>query len=309
MSEGALGEDPYLDHLKEARKRPAVLKLRLASLRSEAPDIIVFAFEGDDDKIVYSQWIRRILPALEYEPFPCGGKKEVLQLREVVLRDVSGIGGPIYFFVDRDFDDLPEGCIDDDTIFMTSRYSVENYLVTAEVLVELLKNEFHCHGRPDVREPIKARFEADYLEFLAVTKEVNWRLFVARKLRIELQKPLPKKVSSLAAVALEAVGQSEIPMDDIVAYAVEPPEESVVPLVDEFESLDAPGRYRGKFAMRFFQRWLELLGAEYAQPALGLFGDIDRSSRARLSELTIGNYASKSNLPSGLPAFLDQLAA
>jgi Protein of unknown function (DUF4435) len=66
----------------------------------------LLAFEGDDDKIVYGQWIRRIRPGLRYEPFPCGGKREAKELKNALGRDLAQLGENVFFLVDRDYDDL-----------------------------------------------------------------------------------------------------------------------------------------------------------------------------------------------------------
>ena len=66
----------------------------------------MLVFEGDDDKIVYGQWIRRVRPTLRYEPFPCGGKKEVRELKNALARDLAHLDDGVFFFVDRDFNDL-----------------------------------------------------------------------------------------------------------------------------------------------------------------------------------------------------------
>src|SRR6516162_499595 len=90
-------ENAFVERLKSARTTSAVLKLKLITLKSGFPDALVFAFEGDDDKIVYGQWIRRIRPELQYEPFPCGGKEGVRGLKNAVTRDLSGLGTGVFF--------------------------------------------------------------------------------------------------------------------------------------------------------------------------------------------------------------------
>jgi len=295
--------DAYLEHLKASRRTPAVLKLELAQLRASLPDIAVFAFEGDDDKIIYAQWIKRIRE-MEYEPFPCGGKSGFLMLRGVILRDRGDLGRNVFFFVDRDYDDL-RGEAQSDNVFMTDNYSIENYLVTAEVLIELLKNEFHCHARPDVRNAIKEIFSLAYDGFLDATREVNRRIYVARKLRIELARDLPKRVGTLARVELERVARSDEAPEEIVVFSVDPAQKDWNSLSDEFDKLDSRSRYRGKFALLFFQQWLRLLVTEYGAPKLGLFKELSVESKARSAELVVSNFASKSQIPTGLAEFIN----
>jgi len=50
-------------------------------------------------------------------------------------------------------------------------------------------------------------------------------------------------------------------------------------LSEEFESLDPRSRYRGKFALAFFQRWLSELADEFSTSKLGLFAGLDVKSK------------------------------
>lgn len=158
-------DSPYLQRLRSSRNSPAVLKAKLIAFRSSEPNVIIIAIEGDDDKIIYAQWIARVRGDLVYEPFPCRGKKSVLDLKAVVERDLGNLDKNLYFFVDRDFDDLA-GHKPSEALFLTDMYSVENYLVSRDVLESILKNEFHCHGRPDIRRTIIEMFDEDYSKFL-----------------------------------------------------------------------------------------------------------------------------------------------
>lgn len=293
----------YLERLRLGRKTPAVLKSKLVQLRSTAPEITIFAFEGDDDKVVYSQWIRRIRPDLDYEPFPCDGKNGVLMLLAVVSRDRGGLEKNIYFFIDRDYDDL-RGMPPQESVFMTDKYSVENYLVSPDVVTELLKNEFHCHTKLEVRDAVTKIFEGTYDEFLKITKEINRRIFVARKLGIKLRHALPTKANVVANVELTRAKEAEKSAIDLVVYFSDPDETELQRLNAEFEALNPRDRYRGKFALSFFQRWLSLLTSEYVEGTLGLFAAVDAQSRVRTAELVISNFASKSALPHGLQEFI-----
>src|SRR5271165_7037834 len=177
--------DEYLESMKAARDRTAVLKAILAELRSAAPKVFVFAFEGVDDKIVYNRWLNRIRPDIAYEPLPCNSKRNVLRLRELCKRDQTNLGVGVFYFVDRDFDDLGNFDSDHNT-FMTDRYSVENYMVNLNILNDILTNEFHCHAKVDVRERICGIFQYIYDSFLELSRPVNERIFVARKLKIDI---------------------------------------------------------------------------------------------------------------------------
>ncbi|WP_164895916.1 DUF4435 domain-containing protein [Rhizobium hidalgonense] len=307
MSDNTANADNYIERMKEAKDKAAVLKYRLVTTRGDLPDAVIFVFEGDDDKTVYFNWVSRICPELEYEPFTCRGKRKVLQLRDVVLRDKSDLADGIYFFVDRDFDDL-QGHPEHENTFMTDRYSVENYLVDDVVLKEFLKNEFHCHGNPKVREPIIRAFGTLYERFLKVTEHINLRVFLARKLGINAS-ALPDRINALVTLQLSSVTVVDTALPDIVRLDREPTEAEILALLEEFSSLAPSHRYRGKFSLKFFEKWLELLAADYGDDNTIFFGSIDRVAKVKRSEITLGSMASKSPHPHGLPDFLQGVEA
>jgi hypothetical protein len=280
--------------------------LRLIKLRERLPDTTICVFEGDDDKLVYSQWIRRIRSDLDYEPFPCGGKEQVLRLRDAVQQDLNGLGRCVFFFVDRDFDDL-QGRQAGADLFMTGHYSVENYLVTDTVLADLLKNEFHCHADPDVRQRTVELFKATYAEFLSVTKPVNFRIFAARRLGLKLDDSLPKKLTLLAVVSLNKALPSGVAPEDLIALPRDLSAEEQEMLEADFESLDRQSRYRGKFAILFFHKWLTELCNEYANRTTDLFTGLSQANRVRQNELTLGIFASKATMPSGFDDFVAKI--
>lgn len=294
--------DPYVENMKSARNKPAVLKHQLISLRSKIPDTLIFVFEGVEDKIVYFQWIKRVRPDLDYEPFICKGKNYVLELREVAFRDMGNIKEGVYFFVDRDFDGLC-GHTPHDSTFMTETYSTENYLVTSDVLEEVLRNEFHCHSKPDERQPMLYAFEDLYTQFLEITSELNYRIFVARRLGLRVSN-MPKKLSQIVSLQLNTVSPPAQKPDKIITYDRDIDPTSIIDQRADFEKLDPKSHYRGHFCYMFFSKWLTLLADDYSSATSNFFAAIDRSAKVRSSEIGLGSLASKSQLPPGLQDFI-----
>ncbi|CDN92995.1 hypothetical protein BN949_02142 [Agrobacterium tumefaciens] len=300
----AVPADKLVDHLKNARKSPAVLKIRLLKLREVKPGALVFAFEGDDDKIAYYQWIKRIRPNLPYEPLPCRGKKQVLALKRMLDRDLNGLQRNVYYFVDRDFD-LNENL--DGTVFVTDRYAVENYLVEPAVLEDILKNEFHCDVAPIARTTAIELFKSKYGQFLALTKEVNRRIYVGIRSKKNFQGHFPDKIGPLATVTLRDVVKNFDHANNVIVYAEEPSAEQVATFASEFDELIPELRYRGKFAYAFFWAWLECLIAERCDASSAIFVDADKNRRANVHEMTFGAMASKSEMPIGLKEFVEAI--
>ena len=245
--------DPLVQHLRDARQAPAVLKEKLVALRSSSPDVLVFAFEGIDDKVVYYHWINRIVSGLSYEPFLCKGKKQLLALKRMLDRDLGGLKNGVYFFVDRDYDDLC-GVDPGDVVYMTEAYSFENYLVTEMVLEEVLKNEYHCHAEIACRKAVIENFTVQYDAFLNITRETNRRIFIAKRCGIDRSSRLPSRIGQIAVVQLTSVSSAAATGCIQVQLVREPTAEEIERHSEEFDQLDPKMRYRGKFALLFFSR-------------------------------------------------------
>ncbi len=289
--------------LREARESPSVLKTRLALIRSNFPEIRIIAFEGSDDKIVYSEWIRGIDENFDYEPLVCGGKRSVRSLKNLCARDRTDLGNGVLFIVDHDFDGL-EGFEDVQGVYCTTTYSFENHLVCSRVLDLILRDEFPCDGFPELRSTICQTFQNDYLTFLLLTRPVNLRIFVARRLNIELNAKISSSLAALADVQLNNVSSGNRSPNDIVQLSRPLTRAEMRELIRQFRQLDGQQNYRGKFALKFFRKWLEVLAEEYHRNDLGLFDAIDNGPNIQAAEWTLSSFASKCRTPNCFRAFI-----
>ncbi|MFC5523469.1 DUF4435 domain-containing protein [Polaromonas jejuensis] len=296
--------DNMVERLREKRDAPAVLKTRLAAIRAHAADVLVFAFEGQEDKTVYYHWFKQVAPLLTYEVIVCNGKGKVLAFRELLQRDLTNLKERVFFFVDHDFDGL-RGQAPDADIYVTDTYSVENHLVNKKVLDDLLKVELHCDGEPAVRAAVSAKSLALYERFLDVTKPLNQRIFVAKKAGIKNVKPWPNRINALAKVAIDDVTASDEQMTVVIALEREPTEEELTKFAEAFAELEPRSQYRGKFALAFFGRLLEVLAEDRGCPAPVLFAGLP--SRGANGRLPLDTIASKSIAPQPFQQFVDAL--
>lgn len=299
--------DSYVRDLKKSRGSAAVLKMDLVSLRGDRPGIPVLVFEGPEDTAVYYSWVKQLAPCLEYEPFVCKGKDLVLKLKDVVDRDMDGLRAGVFFFVDRDFDDLRGQAEDSERLLMTDKYSVENYLVSEDVLDSVLTHYFHCQGVPVIRKSVCNAFAQRYSEFLASTSELNFRIFLARRLGIEVKGGLPDKISSIASLELHQVGMAGKSADQVVKLSREPKASEIDQLRDEFSALVMRDRFRGKFALIFFSRWLELLAADRVKDVSHFFGALPKNVKVRVTEIGMEALAVRSLRPRGLAELLKRV--
>jgi uncharacterized protein DUF4435 len=227
-------------------------------------------------------------------------------LKNALSRDLARLGDKVFFLVDRDYDDL-RGFDSTDNVYVTDMYSVENYLVCDDVLEELLRDEFLCHARPDLRLRIVQLFTTDYEAFLRMMTPVNRRLYLARRLGITLTKRLPTTLRQLIAVKIGNISAISVIPDEIVVCQREPTPEELVALAESFEEFPPKTRHRGKSALKFFREWLERLAFEYLAGEAGLFRQKMPDGVIRRAEFVLSNFASKSPFPNGSAAFINAI--
>ena len=289
--------------MRRARDSRAVLKLRLAAVRAKSAQVPILIFEGKEDVPVYIHWIRRVVETAVFEPFIAGSKSKSLQLLSSVREDAGELGKAVFFFVDRDFDDL-QGLAPGNDIFVTDRYSIESYLCTREVVECFCVAELECAGSRDTIQKLLAAFDADFDTFLESTREVNLRLFAARLhgLRVITK---PEKIGELVEVEIGSV-RTVADFDASALIPTDPPlEETHIDAARaEFDELVPILRYRGKFTFMFFVRWLNQLCAERRRPDSKHFQGCTQVSKLRTDHDSKPLLAARSPLPIGFSAFV-----
>jgi hypothetical protein len=129
---------------------------------------IVYGFvEGKDDQVFYLGHIESILPeGWDIKLFTSGGKENVLKIhKNIDWRSFKK--KRICFFIDRDLSDLiPERVQQDSNIYVTTYYSVENYLVKPQVCERALKEiyGFDILTDPEIQQ-VKTLFSKELENF------------------------------------------------------------------------------------------------------------------------------------------------
>lgn len=293
-----------LSKMKAAIGSAAELKLSLIQIRSSLPDVKIFVFEGEDDRSVYFNWMRAIDPSISYEPYTCKGKSGVLKLRSAVARDINDLSKDVYFFVDRDFDDLRGETLGEST-YMTDGYSIENNLVNEEVIEEILKIELNCQGRPDIRKIVTSIFLEAYKDFLDHSKEINFLIFCMRKLGIESNESLPNSLSRILSFSMTGVAVKEgVSMDTVVSPLREISAQEMDALRPSFMELDPAARYRGKFSLSFMLKWLAIVAKHRRDADSPIFSGMDMEAKTHIDRLNVFSLAARSPVPQSLVEFV-----
>jgi hypothetical protein len=299
----------YFQAIKNSTDRRVVEKMELATFAASIPEgTIIFAYEGRDDKVVFYHWVNRIDSTLKYEPYICKNKWMTLQLFDSLNIDLTGLKDRVYFFVDRDFDGTG-GRAPNPKLFVTEKYSIENYVVCTELLDDILKIDFHCEGMNELRKDIIAAFETVYAQFLNVTRAINFRIFLSRKLNIRHLDDLPERINLIAKVELNRVQASDRPISEIVSLDREPTQDEAARFADEFDQIIPTSGYRGKFALKFLVRWLEQLRVDRNSEGSHFFAVAPATEFAIGGNFSLDTLAPKAPPPAQLVGFIGDVRA
>jgi hypothetical protein len=263
-------------------------------------------FEGPEDVGPYSVWIGRCDDSIAFEPLAAGGKDQILLFRHNAHPEEIHLREGIYFFLDRDFDDL-KGFATGPDVFLTEMYSVENYLVSERVLASILIDEFKCAGERIDRA--LSLFHTVMRSFFVAMSPANRRIFYARRLSIGLVgSGIENKIAKYVEANLKSAN-ALVDADDLkvlIPLEREPDVEDARKIDLEFDELEPHSRHRGKFIMAFFLKWLDLLAAERSSEENAIF---DSTVRLRFSaqQLSMRSLATRSSIPQDLRDFLRQV--
>lgn len=300
--------EPAIDTFKEilisARNKSAVLKQDLLIFASSI-DISskIFAFEGVNDKRAYYQWIKKINPKIKYEEYECECKNNVLTLFDTIKNDQTGLQKRTYFFVDKDFDMLNER-ESNGKIFMTDKYSIENYLVSPKILDDILKIDFHCNGNSKIRQETFEIFKKSFDDFLESSKEVNFRIYASKLLKINRINPIDENIDKFCIIHLYKTEKINHAPNLIIPLEFEPASDKIKELKLKFDKLEPDKDYRGKYILKFFIQWLKLLRIDRISDQSIHFKNTPKSKFKVSGDISFETLLSKSIGPSGLNEFI-----
>ena len=181
----------FLDMLKAAPHSPeAKLHVFLASFDPKAKNIGIF-LEGRDDPSFFRVHIKKIADEanLAVTTTVLGGKKDVLYAWRY-LEERFPNNPRLMFFVDKDHDDLigaTEGTTTQGSLFVTTHYSIENFLVSEEAIAVVLTDIWgldSSNGATEVACQNFSKFQQAYR--VAFLPWMAW-LLAARRSGINVQ--------------------------------------------------------------------------------------------------------------------------
>lgn len=292
-----------VDAARLGRSSGAVLKLELAHLKSKSPGNVVFILEGKDDYGPYECWIDRIGAEYTYSLLCGKGKSQLLDLRRRLSDDRTTLKQGVYFIVDADFDGLRGGEEGQD-IYVTDTYSVENLLVSEEIVRSILTDEFQLSGAPKVVDGLVEQYSKTCDMFGKISRYVNLRIYCRAKLQLSAGN-LNNSINKFANIRFDTVTENctDIDVRCLVPLSREPSREEVRSLEEQFDMFIPVNHYRGKYWLVFLKTWLDIIAAMRKHGKCGLpqLSSLAFSS----SNLSFRSLASRRAPPQSLRRFVE----
>jgi hypothetical protein len=172
----------FIDQLRQARfSSTAVLHEFLTQFDPAQQKVHAF-FEGHDDGVFYGKFLNQRIPVgTRLCTYRCEGKAKVYEVfGQIIARYPKAKN--VLFFVDKDLDDiLGEPWPTDPRIYVTDVYSIENFLVSKDVLYQFFQESIRLSVVDFPIEPILARFDVQLARFHCLTTVVMaWVVAVRR---------------------------------------------------------------------------------------------------------------------------------
>ncbi|MBQ4530356.1 MAG: DUF4435 domain-containing protein [Lachnospiraceae bacterium] len=166
----------FLQELREDRKEKVIVYDRFMKLYPKNPTRIYCFYEGKMDDKYYGLRIDKYFEQ-EKEHLCCEGKSNVLYMRKMlreidIYKDCKGL-----FFIDRDFDEP----VEDEEVFETPCYSIENLFVQRYTVEQIIKREFFISEDDSNFETICNMYTEALSKFHEVVKVLNAWIYFQRK--------------------------------------------------------------------------------------------------------------------------------
>jgi hypothetical protein len=231
-------------------------------LKIRTPDAQILIFEGKHCPTFYIGRVATLLEGRKIGQLVARGKKNVLELKELIERNCSTKNDRALFFVDRDFDRHPEpGEFDD--VYVTRGYAIENECIHWPIIESFLRANFDIADADDESaiESLKNDFERVAGFYANAMKSVHRMIFVCQRNSIRCL-PGDDAVRFLEVnFSTHAVNTRFTSLEELASLLQVPPDQqplaiSKMPLAADFERLDWRLQWRGKYHFDFVRRFL-----------------------------------------------------
>ncbi|NMH61268.1 DUF4435 domain-containing protein [Alteromonas ponticola] len=295
----------------------SVKLLEFSRIYSKNKDNLICLFEGQDEKY-YSNRVDIHIGKGNWQGINSGGRKVVIELYDAIS------GHPLYkhanycCFIDHDFQDWYENP-DNDRIYVTSGYSIENYYVSESVFKDILSSEFNItefnEHSAEYAKCIQA-FNARLEEFNSCVLPFNcWAK--AHRL-MEYRKQAPKtlniqniKIDDLVTISLDKVEKvyndsPENLFKDYEALSLCPT--ALKDAQDYFNKKNLTLSMRGKQQLEFLRKFLMNLKVDRGKKAPSFFSAKGKVILSLTKDNCISELSQYAETPECLTEFLTKVS-
>lgn len=231
-------------------------------LKNRAPDAQMLIFEGKNCPTFYIGKITLLLEGQKIRQLVARGKKNVLELKELVERNNSTANDEVFYFVDRDFDVHPQpGEID--RVYVTRGYAIENECIDWDSIENFMRANFDIADSDDENalSILKSDFHMAIGHYRNATRSLNNMIFVCRRNSIRC---LPgEDAGKFLEIDFNthSVRERLSTLDDLALALQVPTEQKAVAISQmsvsrDFDNLDWRLQWRGKYHFDFLRRFL-----------------------------------------------------
>lgn len=225
--------------------------------RKYKTDLFCF-YEGKDTQYYFPRI--NDLSNREHHPIICGNKKAVLDTYSAIKSKYSDFD--FAFFIDSDFDE----CVNQDKIYNTPCYSIENLYCTEKVLKNILKNEFMLKETDSAFSKIIDLFNENQKNFHKSTSLFNvWYYTIKQKAKksgvlpkISLNEKFPKEFVTIKIGEINSNYDLK-KIKEKYPETIEVTEEDIKKSLKHFYDREPVKRHRGKYEIEFFLFFLKYL--------------------------------------------------
>ncbi|WP_326428797.1 DUF4435 domain-containing protein [Stutzerimonas frequens] len=275
---------------------------------------VVLVLEGKDDPKFYTAKFGAIIMC-EWKAISVGGKQKVLELRETIRKHPRYKDDSVYFFVDRDFDDMAST----DDIYVTPCYSVENMYCTPKTIKRLLEAEcgltsYDIENREEILDFLVNKYEVLQKAFHSSrkTRLANSVFLYVRKIKND------KKISLDKLLKLSVFFDGDVRVALAKGpYFIKLRETEKADFKEFIRSSELWGdvsgqpalRFRGKQEVLLLRAYLDLLKHDgpLADMAHSIFGRRVRIENPAMSNHVLSTASQYAETPSCLYGFLNNI--
>lgn len=268
--------------LNEANSEHTYYTLFVQSYKKEGKNLYCF-YEGYDDVKYYRIRIENITQKEVENWFYCNGKYNVLKAYELISQHSEYDLKKILFFVDKDFSEK----IENENIYCTPYYSIENFYTSRKVIETIVKDEFKINNNTSNNndfnrimsfyDELISKFHNETIFFNAwLACQNDKRKLIKEERRLHIDDKVKKYFNNIVHNDLKTIQdfsdlKNAEKLKEIFPDAYEIETKELNNKIKEFKKLDTNKFFRGKFELQFLVSFLNRIKEELGKKNSSVF--------------------------------------